>query len=172
MCGLAAAAWASLAVSALSTATQYQQGKQTAADQEAMIKAGAAKDNEQMLRQYADQQAVTMEDTSQRHREAIIEEGRLKAIGAESGLQGISNDRIVADSNNQADRDIATLQANSLRAKEQIHSGGVAKQSQASAQMAGIRRPSSFGAGLQIAGAGLDAYAKTRPQETPSKDKP
>lgn len=166
------ASYAAMAVSAIGTAVNYQQGKQTAADQEAMIKAGAVKDNEQMLRQYADQQAVTMEDTSQRHQEALIEEGRLRAIGAESGLQGASNDRIIDEANNQAARDIATLQANALRAKEQIHSGGVAKQSQSSAQLAGIRRPSSLGAGLQIAGDVANAYAKTRPQEPPAKGKP
>jgi hypothetical protein len=148
-----------MAISAASTAIQYMDQKQAAEGQEAIIQDGYAQEQQQTLRQYQENTSVAQENTSDRHKEQLVEEGRLKAIGAESGLQGVSNDRQVADANNQGDKDIATIFANLQRSNEQVHSGGMSKQSSANIQMAGVKRPSGLGAGLQIAGAAVNAYS-------------
>lgn len=83
MCSLLAA---SLAISAASSMVQYQQGKDSAAAQTKAIEDGYAKEQAATLRQYEENNAASQEEQGQRYKEHLIEEGRLKAIGAESGF--------------------------------------------------------------------------------------
>lgn len=169
MC-LEPASMTALAIQSGATLLQYQMQKTAADGQERMIQDGYAREAQQTQRQYQDQTAQAMEDTSQRHKEMLIEEGRLKAIGAESGLQGASNDRITQEALNNGATDVAMIEANRVRQAEMAHSQGVSRQSQAQVQLAGVKRPSALGVGLQIAGAGWDLYAKEqakKPQQNP-----
>lgn len=169
MC-LEPASWGMLALTTASSAIQNEMQNSAADGQERMIRDGYAREAQQTQRQYQDQTAQAMEDTSQRHKEMLIEEGRLKAIGAESGLQGASNDRITQEAINNGATDVAMIEANRVRQSEMAHSQGVSRQSQAQVQLAGVKHPSSLGVGLQIAGAGWDVYSKEqakKPQPTP-----
>jgi hypothetical protein len=151
--------YAMMAVSAAATVVAASEQSKAADQQTDLIQDGYEQERQQTLRQYQETTDVSQEQTSQRHREQMIEEGRLKAIGAESGLTGVSNDRIVSDANNQADQDLSTIEANRVRASEQVHSQGGSKQSAANIQMAGIKRPSALGTGLQIAGSAASIYS-------------
>ena len=147
------------AVSTASTLVSAQEQTKAADQQTDLIMDGYEQERQQTLRQYQDQTAVAQEDTSARHKEQLIEEGRLKAIGAESGLTGVTNDRIVQESENNADQDIATIEANRVRAAEQAHAQASARQTGANIQLTSVRRPSSLGTGLQIAGTAASTYA-------------
>jgi hypothetical protein len=152
--------YAAMAISAASAVVGYEDQKQSAAAQTTMIEDGYAQEQQQTLRQYQEQSAVAIQDTSERHRETLIEEGRLKAIGAESGLAGVTNDRIVAESKNQGSKDIATILSNLQRQTEQTHSQAGSKQAAANVQLASVRKPSSLGLGLQLGATAVSAYSQ------------
>lgn len=163
------AMYAAMAVSTAQAVIQHQDQKASADAQEKMIRDGYALEQQQALRQYSEQQQVAQEDLGKRYSEGLVEEARLKAIGAESGLQGVTNDRIVDEANNATDRDLSMIEANRVRANEQIHSQIGAKQNQANVQAAGIRRPSAAGTGLQIAGNAFRIYSDyNKPSGTPA----
>ena len=150
---------ASFAVSAVSAISQYQDGKNAAAAQQQMIEDGLAKDRAATARQYEEINRVSQDDSAHRHTEFLIDSARLKAIGAESGLAGATQDRVEQEAENTANTDLATIESNRQRQAEQAHSQGLAKATQASIQLSGIRRPSAMGAGLQIVGAGIKSYS-------------
>lgn len=155
----AALAIASFAIQAASTMAQVQDQKESAARQEQMIQDGLAKDRAATARQYEEINRVAQDENAQRHKEYLIDSARLKAIGAESGLQGATQDRIEQDAENNADTDLATIEANRRAQAEQAHSQGLARATQGNAQLAGIKKPSALGAGLQIVGAGFSSYS-------------
>lgn len=158
MCGPAAFTAASFAISAVSTVMQYQEAKTAAAAQEQMIQDGLAKDRAATQRQYQEIQEVAQDDSAQRHKEYLIDQARIKAIGAESGLSGATQGRIENEVENDANTDLATIEANRQRRAESAHTQGLTKSTQAGIQLSGIRRPSAMGAGLQIVGTGAKAY--------------
>lgn len=157
---------AAMTLSALAAVTAHEEQKQSAEAQEKMIKDGYALEQQQALRQYQEQQQVSQEDLGKRYTEGLVEEARLKAIGAESGLQGATNDRIVQEAGNATDKDLAMIEANRVRGNEQIRAQMGAKRNQAEVQAVGIRRPSAMGTGLQIAGSALSIYSAS---QTPTK---
>lgn len=158
MCPPAVLAAASLAISAVSTVMQYESQKETAEQQEAMILDGQAKERAATQRQYQQIQESSMDEQAQRHTEYLIDQARIKAIGAESGLSGGTQDRIEAEAENSAATDMATIESNRKRQSEQAASQGMARTTQANVQLSGIRKPSALGAGLQIAGAAMGSY--------------
>lgn len=158
MCNAVALALSSFAIQAASTAAQQDAANKAAAAQEQMIQDGLAKERAATARQYEEINKVSMDDSAQRYKEYLITSARLKAIGAESGLFGTTQDRIEQEAQNNADTDLATIEANRQRQTEAAHTQAVSKASQASAQLAGIRRPSALGAGLQIASAGFQTF--------------
>jgi hypothetical protein len=164
------AAYAAMAVSAAAAVVQAQDQKKTANAQTKMIEDGYTRDQFATQRQYTEQQAVSQEDLGQRQREHLIEEGRLQAIGAESGVTGNTNDRIMQEEKNNTDKDISTIEANRVRSNESVHTQATGKQSAANVQLAGIRRPSALGTGLQIAGSMASTYASAN--KPTNKDKP
>ena len=160
MCEPTTLAYAAFALTAAGTLAQYQEGKNSATAQQQMIEDGIAKDRAATSRQYEEIAQVSQDQRQQRYAQMLIDDARLRAIGAESGLQGATQGRIEQSAQNTADTDIATLEANSQRQTQQAATQAISKSSQASAQLAGIRQPSALGAGLQIAGGAVGAYGK------------
>lgn len=155
-------AFAMLAVSALGTAVQVSEGNKTAKAQGEALQASAEMENIQTSQLYEQQNQAAMDESSQRHIEWLRELGRMRTAGAESGLMGVTEDRLEAESENTAQRDIATIEANRLKSGQQAGSQAVAGNRRIKADMAGIKRPSLVGAGLQIAGAGVSAYSASK----------
>ncbi len=151
---------ASLLLSAATTAVSYQEGKESAQRQQDAIDDASAKERAATQRQYQQIQESSMDEQAQRHTEYLIDSARLRAIGGESGLQGATQDRIEMEAENNASSDMATLESNRRNASENASSQALGRATQANIQSAGIRRPSSLGAGLQIAGAGVKTYSK------------
>lgn len=137
--------------------------QETAANtQEAMVRQGYDLERTQTQRQYADINQQSQQDKSERYRQHVIDQGHIRAVAAESGLAGVSQERIDAEESNNAATDIATIEANRVRQVEQAHSQGVSKMSQANIQLAGIKRPSVIGTGLQIAGSAAGAWGSSK----------
>lgn len=86
-------------------------------------------------------------DTAQ---QAAIERGRLRAIQAESGLIGNTQDRIIGESYFNESTDIASIEANRqneiTQSNRQLQGVTTSTQSRLNA----IKQPSYLGAGLQI----------------------
>lgn len=160
MCPPAVLMVASLAISAATTMMSVEEGNKAAQRQQDAIDDAAAKERAATARQYQQIQESAMDSQAQRHTEYLIDSARLRAIGAESGLMGGTQERLEHEVENNAAADMATLENNRKNASENAASQGLAKTTQANIQSAGIRRPSSLGAGLQIAGAGVKVYGK------------
>lgn len=159
MCEPTTLAYAAFAIGAATAVMQYQDSKNAAAAQEQMIEDGIAKDRAATQRQYQEINEVAQDESAQRHKEYLIDMARIKAIGAESGLSGVTQGRIEDEAELTADTDMATLEANRQRQTNQALSQNLAKNTQAGAQLSGIRKPSGLGAGLQIVGHGVSAYS-------------
>lgn len=160
---------ASMVLTAASTAASMDEQRKSSNRQADAIKEGLEKEQIQTRQVQEQNNEALMEAQSQRHAEYLAERGRLQVVGAESGLQG-ATDRSMDLTKTAEDYDIATLQANTLKANEQARASGTAKESQANMQMAGLRRPSALGAGLQIAAQGASMAASYyKPQTSPAK---
>lgn len=144
---------AAVAIAAAGAGASYYQTDQNAKKQTAMVEDGYAQERRAILQQFDQINQTAQAEQSERHKEALQDEALLRAIGAESGLWGATNNRIEQEAANNAAQDMATIESNRQRQAEQAHTQGGARQSQAGAQLAGIRRPSALGTGLQIAGA-------------------
>ncbi|MFT3849679.1 MAG: hypothetical protein QM739_13720 [Propionivibrio sp.] len=123
-----------------------------------MILDGQAKERAATQRQYQQIQESSMDEQAQRHTEYLIDQARIKAIGAESGLAGSTQDRIEAENTNNVATDMATIESNRKRQSEQAASQGIARTTQANVQLSGIRKPSALGAGLQITRSAVKSY--------------
>ena len=124
-----------------------------------MVQTGLAKEKAATARLYRDIQRSAMDQEAQRHTEYLVEAARLRTIAGESGLAGATQDREDQVVSNNEDTDMATLETNRKSQVEQAHTTAVSRVSQANVQLAGIRKPSALGAGLQIAGAGVKEYS-------------
>jgi hypothetical protein len=170
---------ASFATSAAGTVAsfigQHQEAKSAEAfqeEQDRLIANQLAKDRAATARQYEEIRQVSMDDSQQRLKDYLIESARLKVIGAESGLAGATQDRIEQESQNNAETDLATIEANRRRQTESAHSQGLARASNARYVKQPARKPSAFGAGLQIAGAGFKAYDEYDKATNPQRKTP
>lgn len=170
---------ANFAITAFSAVASYEDQKQQSKAQQAfneqqdmLIANGLAKDRAATQRQYEEIQQVSMDDSQQRLKEYLVESARLKVIGAELGLAGATQDRIEQESQNNAETDLATIEANRKRQAEAAHTQGAARANNARYVKTPVKKPSAFGAGLQIAGGGFKAYDEydraTNPQRRPS----
>lgn len=159
MCSIPAAM---LAITAVSAAATYQQQDKAATRQQNIINEGDALEKSRLRTQMEQQNEDAQAKQGTRTLEAIQEEGRLRAIGAETGLFGTSFDRSAQMIETARDTDIAAIETGRLRATDQTAAEGQAQRIQTQNQMNGIRRPSRLGTGLQIAGAGA-SYAASRP---------
>jgi hypothetical protein len=153
------AAIAMLAISATSAVVSHQTQEDAANQQEQAVQDGLAKDRAATARQYQQIQESAMDEQAQLHTDYLIDSARIRAIAGESGLGGLSQERIAQESANNAASDMATLEQNRARQSEQAHTSGLAGATKGGIQLAGIQRPSKLGTGLQIAGAAAKAYS-------------
>jgi hypothetical protein len=150
-----------LGISAATAALSYKQASDSADRQTQAISDGVDLNHNQTRTQYEQNNQVAMQQQSERHREFLVDQGRLASILTESGMTGATQDRIQSEVENQADADTATIEANRVKANAQGASMAQAQHGQAKAQLASINRPSALGTGLQIAAAGAKAEAKS-----------
>jgi hypothetical protein len=162
MCEPTTLAYAGLALSAVATGVGYVEQQNSANRQEAAINDAAAKDRAATQRMYQQINESAQDEQAQRHTEYLIDAARIKAIQGESGLSGASYDRQDQEAANNATSDMATIEKNRGWKAENAASGSQARGTQAAIQLAGVRRPSGLGAGLQIAGNGVSAYQQYR----------
>lgn len=99
---------------------------------------------------------------SERAREARIELARIRAVGAESGLSGVSQDRLERESEFLAGSDVALIETNRANSMKQAANEAKGIGLEHDARLSSIQRPSMFGTGLQIAQAGVQAYSGYR----------
>lgn len=168
MCDLVTAITVGSAV--MGYATQAKQAKaETAA-----LQTAAVADAAQTAIQQGQINDRATQDMSDRAREAMIERGRLRTAAADSGLGGLSDDRLESASYFAEGTDIARIEGNRGRAMEQAGAAATGRQAAISSRMAAVKQPSLIGAGLQIAGAGVDyttknpGWYKSKPSSSPS----
>lgn len=120
--------------------------------------------HEQQMRAYEEQQrqnnAAAAQQMSERAREAMIERARLRVIAGESGLAGISTDRIENQSRFNEGYDIASIEANRSNSAAQLYNEARGLRAQSQSRLNSINRPSLLGSGLQIIGAVAGAGAE------------
>jgi hypothetical protein len=145
---------ASVAMSAAQAQQQQKGMEQAAAAQSAALHEGFARNQTQLnVRQgQANEQAAAQ--ASERARQALIERGRLQAIGAE----GLNVGRMINESEMVEGADLATLEANRAGQQWQSQVEKAGMRAQAVSDFNQIRRPTSRGAmALQVAGSALNA---------------
>lgn len=155
-----------LAISAASAGVSYKQGQNAAKTQEESIQRSAEMQNIQTAQGYEQQSQAAMEQSSQRHQDWLRDLGRLRTVGAESGLVGNNEQRLENETTMQAQNDLATVEANRMKGTLNAGSEAAAGSLRASAQLTRVRRPSLVGTGLQIAGTATDAgldYRRANP---------
>lgn len=159
MCDPATAMFVVAATAAATTYIQYEDQKDAAKKQTRMLEDSLEKDRANTSVQYEQIQESAKDDQAQLHTQMLIDKARLRAINAESGLAGATQDRTALELENNASADMATLEQNRERKVVNAASQSQARGTQASIQLSGIRKPSSLGAGLQIVGYGAQGYA-------------
>lgn len=160
---------AMLTIAAVGAVTSHQQA-QRAAD-------ATADSIEQSMQLAADTAAVQQgqinqqaaDEKAQRSVEALAERGRIRAILGESGLAGNNASRIEGESYFNQGTDMASIESNRQAAIKQSQLDAQAGQAQSRTQLNSLKRPSALGTGLQIAGAGLDAYSKSQSAKQKAK---
>lgn len=157
---------ASLAIAAASAAAANDQQRHAANQAEDSARAA----NDVNLQAYATQQhqidAQASVDMSERARQAMIQRGKLRVLGAESGIDGNSSDQAERQSQFDQSFDMAAIEGhrNALQSQAYLDAkGGVAA---TNSTLNRIQQPSLIGTGLRIATDGLDAksaYDKKNP---------
>jgi len=146
MCEPTAMLGLSIATTLLGLADTAQQAS---AAQDA-INADAANQAKAIEEQQAQISKNATDEMQARAQQGAIERGRLRAIQAESGLIGNTQDRIVGESYFNESTDIASIEANRkneiTQSNRQLQGVTTSTQSRLNA----IKQPSYLGAGLQI----------------------
>jgi alpha-glucosidase (family GH31 glycosyl hydrolase) len=103
-----------------------------------------------------------IEEKSARTKEGMLERSRLAVLQGESGLTGNSFDRTETESMFNLGTDIASIESNrDSKAKQQhLQSKGLLAKSKS--RRNAITKPDFIGAGLSIAGAGVDAWSTSK----------
>lgn len=158
MCGPAAPFLAMAALSIGTTLYQADQQNKLADRQEQVIHRNQILENAQVSQQYDQQNREAMNQTSQRYQEYMVDMGRLRAAGAESGLLGNTNEKLADTVTNKAESDMATIESNRQAAVQNTNYQGQAAYQKAQGQLANVQRPSTIGTGLQIAGEAATTY--------------
>lgn len=102
------------------------------------------------------------DEMQERSQQAAIERGRLRAIQAESGLIGNSQDRIIGESYFNETQDIASIEANRKNELTQSNRNLQGLGASTQSKLNSIKQPSYLGAGLQIG----TAYAQYKQSQT------
>ena len=161
MCtGLEIAAIAAASASAIGAGASYVQGQQTAS-----ATASAAARNQELQNQQIKEQQVQLmnkatNDETERMRAAQMEQGKLRVISGESGALGLTQDKLLQDSNFQEGSDIATIEANKNTELKQTSINSLANYNQntSAVNSAYNKAPTLLGTGLQIGGGLAKSY--------------
>lgn len=158
MCEPTAMLGLSIATTLLNLADTAQQAgaAQDAINADAVNQAKAIEEQQAQISKNATDQ---MQERSQ---QAAIERGRLRAIQAESGLIGNTQDRIIGESYFNEATDIAAIEANRKNSIEQSNRQLQGITTSAQSKLNSIKQPSLLGAGLQIG----TAYATYKQRTT------
>lgn len=144
-----------------SAVASYAQAQQAAKKQGNALVSAAVIRNEAAAEQYRQIDAQAADNMSARAREAMIEQAHLRVVSGETGLAGVSADRLATESAFNRGTDIASIASNRTNALNQayLEARGAASSGQSKANS--ITQPSLLGTGLQIAGAGASYGAET-----------
>lgn len=161
------------AILAISAIASYAQGQQQAANasKAANAQSKAAWDNYNIQKNQLEQESIqssniAMTEQSERAKQLLVEQARIRTMAGESGIFGNSVDALLQDSYMQSGIDVATIETNRLNRginnnsqKGSVYAGAkdTNNRANASAQAAYDNAPSLVGTGLQIAGA-YDKY--------------
>lgn len=148
-----------MAIGAASAVTSHmQQAKQTKAAERA-IQENYSQQMDSLNLQYDQTNKQAIDEMSARAREAMIESAKLRAFSGESGLAGISNERIQNESGFNLGTDISSIESNRQASLRQLHQEGRGVRAQTTSKMNEVmkNRPSLIGTGLQIAGVAASA---------------
>jgi len=104
------------------------------------------------------------EEKSKRAKDSMIERGKATAMWADTGLSGISYDKVMQESQFNQGFDMASMESN--RAARQTQIGYESKKllSDSKNRRNNIKKPDWIGGGLSIATAGAGAYAAGLPK--------
>lgn len=151
---------AMVAIQAASSAAQYEGQRRSASMQTDAIKAGAAENDNALLIQQDQLNTQASQEISERALQAQRERGRIAAIFADSGGGGVSDGRVLTETEMDFSRDAATIEANRSQRTTQIQNQRRSGVMQANNQLAAIERPSLLGAGLKIASTAVGGYVQ------------
>lgn len=148
MCEPTTLALTALAIT--STVVSTMDTRQQAKTAEKGLKAEAANQALAIEEQQGQISKKATDEMQDRSQQAAVERGRLRAIQAESGLIGNSQDRIIGESYFNESTDIASIEANRKAEIQQSNRNlqGLAASTQS--KLNSIKQPSYLGAGLQI----------------------
>ena len=154
MCDPISIAVGSLAISAASTGMGFMQQSSQAKMQRKAVQEDYAQQIQALNLQYDQTNKQAIDEMSVRAREATIESARLRAFSGESGLAGISNDRVQNESAFNLGTDISSIESNRQASLRQLYQEGKGVRAQTTSKMNEVmkNRPSLIGTGLQIAG--------------------
>lgn len=157
MCDVATAA---LVVGVLTTGVSYRAAENNAkAQTEALLRNRDAEQETLDLRQMQIN-ANAADQTSERHRQALVERGRLRTAAGESGLFDNSG-RMLFESFFNEGTDVASIESNRRAGSDQNVLSKRSVDATTKSRFNSIERPSIIGSGLQIAGHGV-TYAANR----------
>lgn len=143
-------------------ALNYFQASSAAQAQQDAIEAAYSAQTQQLADRYEQINQNATDQVSERSREARAELARIRVAGAESGLGGVSQQRIEGESEMLRGMDIASIEGNRKNALKAAQYGGQTAQLEGNARLAAVRKPSLVGTGLQIAGSVIE---KQKPKE-------
>jgi hypothetical protein len=138
----------------------YTQQADAASKTASAIKANAEAQAASTQEQYRQINQNASDKMSARAREALIETAKLRTISGETGLSGVSADRVQGESLFNSSTDIASINTNRVNALEQARLGAGSDVARSQSQLNSIRQPSLIGGGLQIAGAYANQQAE------------
>jgi hypothetical protein len=139
-----------MALSIVSTVAGYVDTAQQASAAQDAINADANNQAKAIEEQQAQISKNATDQMQERSQQAAIERGRLRAIQAESGLIGTTQDRIIGESYFNEATDIASIEANRKNSIEQSNRQLQGVTTSAQSKLNSIKQPSLLGAGLQI----------------------
>ena len=104
------------------------------------------------------------EEKSKRAKDSMIERGKATAMWADTGLSGISYDKVMQESQFNQGFDMASMEANRSARQTQIGYESKKLLADSKNRRNNIRKPDWIGGGLSIATAGAGAYAAGLPK--------
>lgn len=159
MCDPISIGVASLAIGTASAGMSFMQQSSQAKMQRKAVQDNYAQQMQALNLQYDQTNKQATDEMSVRAREAMIESARLRAFSGESGLAGISNDRIQNESALNLGTDISSIESNRQASLRQLYQEGREVRAQTTSKINEVmkNRPTLIGTGLQIAGVAVNA---------------